>query len=569
MKLEKKSKIWVPFAFLLFVTCVLSIRCFFSFCQSDESFYAALIHRFWTGEHMITDEWNSTQFYTPLLVPYYGLFVSLRGTTAGVLLFLRILYVVFAAIVSGKLFYLVLKETEDHFLAAVAAAIVLLFCRGNIQGVSYYNLCMLCNVSAFCSVAAALNKNNRKQKLLLLWSGMLEACAVLCNPFLTPVVVVVLLVVLLSTKYRKESLCFIAGIVLMAGIYCLFLLHGNSLKEVAQGLTYVLNNPEQSSVLENLISAVRQARSFSKYVAIPALILTGIVLFTGNESTKRRLLPYYLALQTMLMAVSAVTSISKLCDAVVIPMTVVALPLCILSYQGKKLHAVGLYLFGILNALAYIIASNTGVDAGTVGFCISAAAGIWLIYDSCPEGNSNAFRTLTLALLSLSLLLPMFCQRVIGVYRDAPLKELTTELTQGPAEGLYTTADHARQYEAICDALGAFSEKYPEGTVLYCKTLPWAYLYTPYKYGTPSPWRIHTDDLENYYEVHRNKRADYICILSENVGGWEVSPLNRNPGVSTPNAFEYEGSFWESVKQAPKLTETSELIIYDMRGRWS
>lgn len=565
METRKRREIWLPIVLLAFLICVLALRCFFSFCQSDESFYAALTHRLWMGEHMITDEWNSTQFYVPIVLPFYSLYIAARGSTDGALLFLRLLYLLFAVITGTKLFCLVLKETKNGFYALVSAAIVLLFSRGNIQGVSYYNLCMLCNVSALCSFIGAFEQPVVTKNLQLFWSGVLLACAVLCNPFLAPVVMVVFLAALLATRYKREILWVITGILLMAAIYCAFLLYGNSIGELVSGLTYVLNNPEQSSISDNVISALKQTARLSKYVAIPALIMSAAVLLHRSND---RLWVMYLALQGLLMTFSAFKIGFFLCDAILIPLTVVSLPLCLLAVQNHRLHAVLLYAAGVLNAAAYTVASNTGVDAGTVGFCLSAAAGTWLIGDSGIKWNRSAIRGLTAAMLTLSMLVPMFCQRVIGVYRDAPLVQLNTRLQQGPAQGLYTTEEHARQYESICGALETLSMEKTEGRILYCKTLPWAYLYTPYGFGTPSPWRIHTEDLQNYYEIHKENRADYICILSEDVGGWEKSPFNRNPGVSNPNAFDYEGAFWEEIEASPVLMETPELTVYDMHESW-
>ena len=565
METEKRREIWLPIVLLAFLTCVLAARSFFSFCQSDESFYAALTHRLWMGEHMITDEWNSTQFYVPIVVPFYSLYIAVRGSTDGVLLFLRLLYLLFAVITGGRLFFLSLKETKSGFYALLSAAIVLLFSRGNIQGVSYYNLCMLCNVSAFCSFMAAFEHTAAARNLLLLWTGVQLACAVLCNPFLAPLVMAAFLVVLLTTRYKREIIWVIAGILLMAAIYCAFLLHGNRVGDLLGGLTYVLNNPEQSSISENVISALIQTARLSKYVAVPALIMSAIVLLHKSND---RLWFAYLVLQGLLMVLSAFRSGFYLCGAILIPMTVVTFPLCLSGYQNRSVRAVMLYVIGLLNAAAYTVASNTGVDAGTVGFCISAVAGIWLIGETGVKWNRSAARLLTVAMLMLSMLVPMFCQRVIGVYRDAPLVQLNTRLQQGPAMGLYTTKEHAGQYDAICEALRSLSAERPEGRILFCKTLPWAYLCTPYGFGTPSPWRIHTEDLQNYYAIHNENRADFICILSENVGGWEESPFNRNPGVSNPNAFDYEGAFWEEVKTAPVLMETPELTIFEMREIW-
>ena len=114
--------------------------------------------------------------------------------------------------------------------------------------------------------------------------------------------------------------------------------------------------------------------------------------------------------------------------------------------------------------------------------------------------------------ISIVVLTPLLCQRIIGIYRDAPLWTLNTKLVQGPAKGLYTTESHAKQYESICDSLAELETRIPEGRILFCKNLPWAYLVTDYKYGAESPWRVYTDEILEYYTACRENRADYICF---------------------------------------------------------
>ena len=547
---------------------MLILRCHFSFCQSDESFYAAVLNRFWIGEKPIQDEWNSALFYSPLLLPFYGIHIFLNGSTEGVLLFLRVLYVLFSFIAALKLFSLIKRDTSDHLCALVAASIILLFSRANISGISYYNLCMLCGISGFCSAGLAIGYPVRFRTGRLIWAGILLACGVLCDPFLAPILIAMMLYSICAGKRKKALLTVSAGIFTMAILYCIYLIATTGTHEIIANLPFLLNNPEQSSISENLWSALREGAQLSKYVAIPSLIMTATLIWSMYRKVcTDKIYPFYMITQAVLLAITAIHTVNGICGAILLPMTVASFPFCILARQRRRdLLARQLYWFGLLNAAAYAAASNTGIDAGVVGFCMSSIAGLWLCRNSAEECQMSKARIKDLVIaLALLICAPMFCQRMIGVYRDAPLWELKAQLHQGPGKGLYTTEEHAKQYEAICDALSDLSEQYPEGRILYAKNLPWAYLMTEYGYGTSSPWRIHTEDIETYYNVHPENRADYICIFSESVGGWEKSPFNRNPGVSTPNAFDYEGEFWDIVQHSPVLLQTEELCVYDVR----
>ena len=565
---------------LIILATGLVVRSFFSFCQTDESFYAALINRLWNGEKLIQDEWHRAQFYAPLLLPFYGAYISLQGSSEGVILFLRILYIIFALITSLKLFSLVFRESSDPVAAGIAAAITMLFSRANISGVSYYNLCMLCAVSAFCSIENAGRLLYRKKLLSACWGGVLLACAVLCNPFLAPFVLAATIISLLNRRSRPVIRAVIIGITGMAFIYCLYLLRVTGVQGILRFLPFVLQNSEQMSISDNLLFMLKEAARYSRYVAVPALAMSvAVALDKSGMKKAKQIRGLYLFVQAILLGVSAVRTISGINGIVLFVLTVVAFPFWLEAWKEKQPRtARQLYSFGIVNAVAFSAASNTGLDAGTVGFCISGIGGIWLIREtlfrkelSNPEKFYNQNRTgkveakLVFTIITVVVLMPLLCQRLIGVYRDAPLWELNTKLEQGPAKGLYTTQLHAEQYESICDSLAELEKWVPEGRILYCKNLPWAYLMTGYQYGTCSPWRVYTQELETYCAVRPENRPDYICVLNEKVGGWEKSPFHNNPARENPNSFDYEGDFWTQVEQCPVLTESEWLCVYDVR----
>ena len=569
-------------AFLVFLAGLLIIRSFFSFCQSDESFYAALINRFWMGEKPVQDEWHRAQFYAPLLLPYYGAYMLLHGSSDGIILFLRILYLGFAMIASSKIFSLVYKETSDDICAGTAAAVTMLFSRANISGVSYYNLCMLCSVSAFCSMVKARGKSQAKKPMGMFWGGILLACSVLCNPFLAPFLFVIFSVALVRRKNTREIFYVIYGIAGMAVSYCMYLALTTGVHGVIGFLPYVLKNSEQNTILKNVFDTLSQAARYAKFVAIPALLMS-IVSLADTERTYNRqcLHRIYLVIQSILLAISAVKTVSGINGVILFALTVVAFPYWVGAWRTKKLtSAREMYWLGIINAAAFSMASNTGLDAGTVGFCISGIGGIWLIRESiflrdvsAPDKRELLNRhtyplfhgaKVIMIVISIVVLTPLLCQRIIGIYRDAPLWTLNTKLVQGPAKGLYTTESHAKQYESICDTLAELETRIPEGRILFCKNLPWAYLVTDYEYGTESPWRVYTDEILDYYAVCHENRADYICVLNETVGGWEKSPFQNNPAKEDPNSFDYEGDFWSQVVRCPVLTQSEWLRVYDV-----
>ena len=56
------------------IAVILVVRCFYSFCWSDEGFYLSLVHRFWVGDRPFVDEWSGVQLYAVVLLPIYALY---------------------------------------------------------------------------------------------------------------------------------------------------------------------------------------------------------------------------------------------------------------------------------------------------------------------------------------------------------------------------------------------------------------------------------------------------------------------------------------------------------------
>ena len=74
--LRKETKagrtIWVLILCILFGHLLFHTQ--YSFCQSDESFYISHVKRLYEGNRLILDEWHPTQFYLPILLPFYAVF---------------------------------------------------------------------------------------------------------------------------------------------------------------------------------------------------------------------------------------------------------------------------------------------------------------------------------------------------------------------------------------------------------------------------------------------------------------------------------------------------------------
>ena len=65
----------------------------YSFCQSDETFYISTVKKIYQGQRLILDEWHSTQFYSPLLLPFYAIHRFVVGGDKGIIHYYRIIMI--------------------------------------------------------------------------------------------------------------------------------------------------------------------------------------------------------------------------------------------------------------------------------------------------------------------------------------------------------------------------------------------------------------------------------------------------------------------------------------------
>ena len=136
---------------LLFITALLGIivyRIHFSIDYYDESFYIAMAYHFVLGAKPFVDEYNLAQTVSLLTVPFFFLFHLLQGSTEGIVLFSRYLYLIVTMLFSLAFFFTI-RRTVDSILAILIAATPLFFTPFMIYSVSYNSLGMLFSALSF------------------------------------------------------------------------------------------------------------------------------------------------------------------------------------------------------------------------------------------------------------------------------------------------------------------------------------------------------------------------------------------------------------------------------------
>ena len=245
----------LPYICLTAIALILINNMFYGFSWTDEGLYLSQVHRLFSGDRLLIDDWTPTQFYAPLLYPVYSLFIKYTGTTDGAILFFRFLTITLQLITSIFAYYVFSKKypkTPSFF----ASVLPLIFARACLNGPSYYTLGLITYFLGILFVYAAFSLNFKS--FILFFAGIFFAIAVLCNPFLILPYTIISISLLIHKKTRiqikKISLIW-AGSILCGIIYIIFVFSNSSLTDILKGLHYTYND---SSYKHSIILTIKR-----------------------------------------------------------------------------------------------------------------------------------------------------------------------------------------------------------------------------------------------------------------------------------------------------------------------
>ena len=523
---------WIVWALLLCILFgCLVFHTQYSFCQSDESFYISHVKRLYQGDRLILDEWHPTQFYLPILLPFYAAFRAVTGSDEGIIQFFRVIGVLISFI-SSLVLFLEIKKTNNGFISFCAATLLLLFSRANIAGLSYYNLNLHLSILFFVTLKNANRRQGSLATVLSVLCGVLLSLAVLCQPYTAVLYIGVMGYLLINKTTRKSGGFILITVSLMAITYIfLFLFKGNTDSYITN-IQYVLSDPAHNEgIISSLINIVYV---HYKQISVPYCFIVAIVSvwFYYTRRKKEPLTLWHLVCQIILLLIMLINPLVQIstypCYSTVAFISIAAFP-SVVYYFGKKEKSmmIELYIMGICLAFFWGLGSNTGLDGMIVGYCISGIAALLLIAgairDDMHADNKRKAMLSVFSCLCVLVLLATFTQRVFGFYRDAPIDQLSTRIEQGPAKGLLTTEESASQYNELYEIINEQYEKSPEATVVHMKLLPWAYLCCEWKCYAPTTWanELNSPRLMEYYGFHDGILPDLVFVYLPEVGKYE------------------------------------------------
>lgn len=226
---SKLIRIFIVSSFII-AFLILLYRSQFGFDWSDEGYYAALSYRFALGDKLFVDSWDIHQTSSILISPIIWCYMKLTGSSGGIILFLRIMFLVVKFTVSVYI-YNSIKKVVNKLSGFVTAMIFLLFTPFNIGTLSYNNLSLMLNICCTMSIINLMSSRNEKEKLIYPFAtGILLSLCIISYPTylvcLPLYFILILYIGIVSKDTNKTKVkvltSFFLGlsiVVLMFGIY--------------------------------------------------------------------------------------------------------------------------------------------------------------------------------------------------------------------------------------------------------------------------------------------------------------------------------------------------------------
>lgn len=551
MQLVKKKDV-IYICLILMVSIVLSIRAFYSFDFLDESYYIAMVDRFWKGALPVIDEWNPAQFFFPLWLPLYSVYRLSCASGDGVFLFFRLCAIAFSSLI-GLWLYVMSKRIVPELIAFLIAALTMLYCRGNIFGITYYNTYA---VSLVLVAMCCMLYNENRSFIHLLVAGIGLAVATCTMPFWI-IGDLILGIALLIRKRCKQLGIIILGVLLVALPYVKYLT--KSFKNMARFIANfpMITNDQEHTMgwIQTIISAVKVTLDSFTILGIIWIIGATLYVIIRKEKSKDKILVYGTVIVFLGVMIFRINYIDRL-YVYFTGLSFAVFLKVLLNKRNEKVIRYGCvcYIAGLIASICFVSGSNVNIDAISTG-CVLSCVGLLFIFESIIRGETRRMtRTLV---YGAEILFCIVClgQRIICVYNDAPIWYQSCRIENGPAKGLYTTPEKELQYKEHMSMAQTLVSKYPEKETIYLNGVPiWIYIVVPYKCNVNTVWQEHVpgERFEKYFVLNQKKVPD-IIILGENgnmCSGLTTEIYKPMVGETIYNYYSKKGYVYESFPYA-------------------
>jgi len=511
---EKKSTLLSVFLFLI-AAGVLLWKVPYGWGAYDEPFYVSTPYRFIMGaDGFLTDEWNMAQLSFFFLIIPIKIFSLIRPDMEGAVLFFRIIFSVVHIFVSVLIFFLLKKRGS---VAVIAAICYILFIPFNIINFSYDAVGLTC-ITLIALMTYEIKEPSVGQ---LFFTGILFAAAVLCNPYLSIIILVYFIVtLLLSVKKLKihyinlrDFIWILSGICFPAIIFLLFNFSRTTMTDIINNLPYILNDPThgKTDFAKKLTETLKEVNSL--YFPWIYLWICLIICQIFDKAKEKRREVYIISSASVFLLSIAKFAFNVRVNCYMMPFALLGINMFLISEKKDKRTLI-LWLTGPIYGIFMWMASDQGIYIVSMAMLISVIATVLMVRDVYDGNKESKWKYVLLCIISMQIFMEVIGLTRYNHWESVRTEQLDTVYERGPLKGLRSTKDKVDTYYLMLDDIEDFRDG--SGKRIAFMTLnTWEYLYTGRPYGTFSAWLGYTDGFIgekflNWCRIHPDKCPDCI-----------------------------------------------------------
>lgn len=544
----------------------------YGFGGNDEAFYLTIPHRLSMGDALFKDEWHLSQLSGFLMLPFVSLYTLILGSTEGIILAARVLYIIFHAAISIVIYARIRKY---GYITVFASVLYFLFTPYNIMAMSYNTM----GLDLIAVTGVLMGTANYKKKLPLIISGLTFAGAVLCCPYLIAAYILFGICVVIHYLIKKKNLKFVlsselfsgktflwftVGAAALAVVFLIFMLTRVSISEIMENIPYLLTDPEHPQIalgtrIQMYFKSVFEFHNKFKLALFSYLIMIIVMIFDKKRKVHRSL---YLIITAAVVIFCYVLILPKLTssyyNAIMFPMIFIGITSYILCDKKPRTLFVSLFVLGIIYSVALCFSSNQyfyiismAISAANIASYVFLAQ----LLREMRETKDNFDYAVLLkrsSFVIITFMIILQCGFQIDVkakhcfWESGDTTTMSSKIGDGPAKGIYTTSQNYNTYEQIYNDLKYYDNKPPE-EILFLTDKTWCYLAAnDFPYGTLSAWlsgesTSSIERLKVYYSVNPDKIPVYIYIPKS--ASWDFTNIQTDAAAAGYSITENEISY--------------------------
>ena len=574
---------------MLLLTAYYFILIFHEPYLKDEVFYPIIPLRLIGGDSLIQHEGHLTQFSSLFQYLPVKIWLLIKGSTEGIILYLRFLYLFVHAIISVLVYVFFRKSGIWSVVAAVMFFAYIPYGALSLCYTSMYMIFWL--LFSLCLILSTKTNSPLALVFAVFWFG----CSCVCSPMLCSLFFVYLIFVLLwprkekiitSILQRKEktskkrnkkptnivrthnndiidnfftikSLAYITcGICIIALIaIAFFFATGGTIPALIKNLPIVLACSEYSAYLidfwKKTYDMLKTYTELSLY--LPFLLPAFLIAIRRDKNRNIFSHKVIYLISAAILSVIYMLGVYFTNDpgfyVLTLPFSIVSLICYILTENKNKLLFYLLWCPAIISATLQAFFSNTVFLSLGLGLTICNIAGVFFIHDICKELTAEYMSSKQCdpsvnkkANITKKILVIVMCLDIVFLSFMFAQRKVTNEslipIENGPYAGLLLKEDDVSHYNITLKDVETVKTivKEDEPVLIYTRNL-WTYLCIDRPFAINTAWLcwiFFPEDLKLYYESNPDKIPAYVYLSFESEFEYEMY-LNKMSMI-----FEYD-----------------------------